>query len=279
MPGIQDIPTASLVTGPCQRFSRVGHHRTRSKLTAEVKRVLGRQVESAPLWPRRGQGAARGALGTPSRFSPGEWVRVLDEHDLRATLDPAGTLRGLLFKDYQGYTCGRVYRVTGHVRRIIDDEGQLRLVSRTVLLEGLDCGGEHGLDGCGRFCPMMYRDEWLEPAPGGPSAAPEPDSPAPVEAQVRWARVRPVAEIERALDPLGRRGGLLFMPQMARYAGQRLPVEREIHRVWELQGYVGTSVPIYVLAGLHCTGEVLRKDAPCDRACRLLWHPDWLEFE
>jgi hypothetical protein len=34
-----------------------------------------------------------------------------------------------------------------------------------------------------------------------------------------------------------------------------------------------------LLAGAHCTGAVLGTKGPCDRACAMLWHEDWLILE
>ena len=121
---------------------------------------------------------------------------------------------------------------------------------------------------------MMYRDEWLEPAET-PLVRPQPvDTLA-----LSYARVRPLQEIQATLDVLGRRDHLMFMPEMARYAGARFRIERRIERVLEHGQRLATPGPIYILEGLRCTGDVLGADGPCDRACHLLWHADWLVIE
>jgi hypothetical protein len=70
---------------------------------------------------------------------------------------------------------------------------------------------------CGRHCPMMYRDEWLEPAPAPPRGPTQPTT-------VRHARIRSLEEIQAGLDLRGRRDGLTFMPEMAPHAGKRFPI-------------------------------------------------------
>src|SRR5438067_1201750 len=86
----------------------------------------------------------------------------------------------------------------GDWTRMLDDSGVFRPISRTVLLEGVNCGGIDGSHGCGKECPLMFRDEWLVPAA------------APVQSAERAAgslvRVRSEQEIRATLDWLGKRG-------------------------------------------------------------------------
>lgn len=156
---------------------------------------------------------------------------------------------------------------------MLDDNGQMRAIAGTVLLDTVPCSGPDGSHGCGRDCPMMFRDEWLEavPAPLPPLAKPEPAA--------QFVRVRSVAEIYKTLDMSNQTRGLLFMPEMSRHAGQRFKARRRIERVLVGGQYVEASEPVYLLDGLYCTGVALGDDGPCERACRLLWHADWLEFE
>jgi hypothetical protein len=204
---------------------------------------------------------------------------VRDEASIRETLDGRSRLRGLEFTEQLWPTYGKVFRVWKSVRRIIDDAGRLRPVSGTVLLVGVDCAGEDGTRGCGRYCPMMYRDEWLEPV-AAPLAPPFPEAEAgPGREEARFARVRPVAEITKTLNLLGLRDGLMFMPEMARYEGRRVRVVRQISRVYEFERSLETPRPFYILEDLRCSGAVLGSDGPCDRACWLLWHADWLELD
>jgi len=206
--------------------------------------------------------------GKPSRYAEGDWVRVRDANDVKLTLDAGSKTRGLLFLEYQWPFCGGVYRVQKVMTRIIDDSGVMRPISRTVLLEGVDCGGADGKRGCGRHCPIWFRDEWLEPA----------EAPAvPAErAEGSWARVRPLEQIQRTLDWRGKRDGLMFMPEMAQWAGGYFRVLKKVESIFECGRHTKARAPIYILEGLHCSSGVLDGKGPCDRRCSVLWHADWL---
>jgi hypothetical protein len=251
----------------CQHADMLGAHTAAEKLHGRLAHGLGiRSSVRDALAPRVGSGEA-------SRFPIGSWVRVLDETAVRATLDAASKLRGLEFVPAQFATCGKVFRVDGHVRRLRDDRGRFRAIHRTVLLDGVECGGDGEVPaGCGRHCPLMYRDEWLEPA-----VSPRIASPGAVP--VRHARVRDLAEIYAGLDAFGRRDGLTFMPEMAQHAGKRIAIAERIDSVFEYDRWIATRRPVYILHGLHCTGAVLGGRGPCDRACALMWHEDWLTIE
>jgi hypothetical protein len=212
----------------------------------------------------------------PSEFVPAQWVRVKASADVRATLDGRDRLRGLLFMPAQWGTCGQVLRVSRVMRRMVDDLGRSRRVSRTVLLDGVTCdhpGHDSDDPGCGRRCSLMYRDEWLEAV-----ATPAEGEQATTNERV-YARVRSLDEIRATLSADGKRDGLSFLPQMRHFAGARLPVVRRLERVYEFDAWVPTRGPVYVLDGVTCAGRNLDEDAPCDRACALLWHGDWLNFE
>ncbi|HET9623016.1 MAG TPA: GNAT family N-acetyltransferase [Kofleriaceae bacterium] len=255
----------------CQRADIVGTHSILARVRGRLASGLG--IRSG-LRRRLHPPPARDRLGAPSQFAPGSWVRVKPEASLRATLDPRDRTRGLLFAPAQWGTTGQVFRVAKHVRRLRDDHGQFRAISRTVLLDGVDCtGADHALTGCGRHCPMMYRDEWLEPAPA-PSAAPSVRPSA-----TAYARVRGVEEIRAGLDLRGRRDGLTFMPEMERFAGKRFAIASRLTKVFEHDRWIATRAPIYILDGVHCAGEAVRERGPCDRACALMWHHDWLIVE
>ena len=233
-------------------------------LRGKVRRAIARELrDPAPM-----------LVGEASVFPVGGYVRVVDEDTLRATLDADDMLRGLQFTPAQWRACGRVFRVAQRVRRLRDDRGRFRAVSRTVLLEGVDCGfGSDDATGCGRRCPLMFRAEWLVRV--------EPPAVAtPVDlARKQHARVRALDEIYAGLDPWGRRDGLTFVPEMAAHAKSRFAIAGQLGRVWELDRWIEPAAPIYILDGLACSGAVCGTDGPCDRACALLWHADWLVVE
>jgi len=254
----------------CQRGDIIGAHtllaKVRGRLDAGlgIKSGIARMLKPPPK---------REPVGAPSAFAPGSWVRVKEAPALRELLDKRDRTRGLWFTPSQWKTAGEVFQVGKHVRRMRDDHGRFLPISRTVLLEGVDCTG-HASEpaGCGRHCPMMYRDEWLEPAPAPPRGPTQPTT-------ARHARIRSLEEIRAGLDLRGRRDGLTFMPEMAPYAGKRFPIANKITTVFEYDRWIDTRAPVYILDGLHCAGAVLADKGSCDRACSLMWHEDWLIVE
>ncbi|HEY6559583.1 MAG TPA: GNAT family N-acetyltransferase [Polyangiaceae bacterium] len=255
----------------CQRNDIIGVHSLGERARGRVEHGLG--IRSGVLRLLRPPPEPSNRLGAPARFAPGSWVRVLDAERIRATLNAESKLRGLLFVPAQWETAGRCYRVQKQMRRLRDDHGRFRPVARTVLLEGVTCTGRGTQPmGCGRHCPLMYREEWLEAAEA-PSIQPTP------QVRVRHARVRGVDAIRAGLDLLGQHDGLSFMPEMAEYCNRRFPIAGQLSKVFEYDRWAETRKPIYILAGLNCIGEAPFANGPCDRACALLWHEDWLLIE
>jgi hypothetical protein len=149
------------MTTDCQRLDVIGQHTLYQRIQGRIDDGLGIKSGLVRLLrpPKAGP-----HLGKPSRFAAGEWVRVRGKDSVRATLDANDKLRGLYFVPEQWNYCERVFQVEQVLRRMVDDRGRFRAVSGTVLLAGADCGGPSGTAGCGRRCPLMFRDEWLEPA-------------------------------------------------------------------------------------------------------------------
>jgi hypothetical protein len=209
-------------------------------------------------------------LGTPSGFAVGDWVHVLDADAIRKTLDERAMLRGLSFTPEQWASCGRTFQVETVVQRLMNDNGLMRPISRTVTLSGVTCDGPEHKGGCGRACPLLFRDEWLERS----QAEHAQDEAKPT----RFARVKSLAQILATLDRNGRRDGVMFFASMERFAGVRLPVVKQVQPVsatwWRRPG-----ADWFILSGARCLGEQLQSEGPCHRGCGLLWHHDWLEFE
>lgn len=155
----------------------------------------------------------------------------------------------------------------------MDDSRRMRPISRSILLDTVSCSGPNGGQGCGRDCPLMFRDEWLEEAP------PPPETNAALEAGGRYAWVRSAEEITANLDSASERNGVMFMPEMFRHTGRRFRIRRKVEQVLDGACWVPASEPVYLLEGLHCAGSAIGEDGPCDRGCRLLWHQDWLRLE
>jgi CelD/BcsL family acetyltransferase involved in cellulose biosynthesis len=255
----------------CQRSDIIGSHSSTERVRGRLGQGMG--IKSAIRRALSPAPPPQEPLGEVSRFAEGTWVRVKSEPEVRATLRAGDRLRGLLFAPTQWAECGAVHRVQKHVRRILDDKGRMRPVSGTVLLDGLTCAG-HDTEprGCGRHCPMMFRDEWLEPTEP-PRRSPPGPSP------LRHARVRSIDNIRGGLDLFGRRDGLTFMPEMEAYCDRRFHISGRLPQVFEYDRWTPTRAPVYVLEGLACTGRALGSKGPCDRSCALLWHADWLEIE
>jgi hypothetical protein len=213
------------------------------------------------------------SFGAQSRFSSGTWVRILDEKRIRETLDSEGKLRGLYWSEQLWPYCGSVHQVLKPVRRMLDDTLIVRPISGTVLLDTATCGGVTGSQGCGRECPMMFRDEWLE------EVQPQEKDLTRLAETTIYARIRDAKAIKQTLDASNSCQGLMFMPEMYEYAGKRFPVLKKVDRVWGPRQYLSTNDEYYLLEGLYCSGTVLGDNGPCERGCRLLWHKDWLDIE
>lgn len=238
--------------------------RSRVRLRTRLRQAFSGKPKKASADPAR--------IGAPSRFAAGTWVRVRDPGEVFATLDAKKRLRGLVWMWQQWAYCGTVHRVFKPIRRMMDDSHMMRAVSGTVLLDTVPCGGPLGHLGCGRECPLMFRDEWLQEVP-------PPEEEPELHHEERYATVRNADEIRRTLDDSNSYRGLMFMPEMFAYAGQRFPVRRKVERVLDGARYVPPTQPLYILSGLHCTGTAMGDDGPCDRGCRLIWHADWLNLE
>ncbi len=242
---------------PPQRRARKALHGTKVWLSYRLRDIRRGRSPLSPSWSQP---------GIPSRFAVGSLVRVRELPEIEATLDAHRRTRGLEFVRAQTLTCGKIFRVAVHLTHMIDDFGIERSVNRSVTLEGVTCGILPGQSACERECPLMYRDEWLEPVAAGSDPAPS------LRPYIGYASVRNSDEIRERLDAGGGTDGLKFMPEMARYAGGRYPILRKVGRDVDLIGGVASvSAPIYVLADLVCTGEALWT-LGCERRCTLLWH-------
>ena len=257
----------------CQRDVLLGDHSLGRRVADRLGRGFGLR-SGARRWLAHRQ--PRAHLGDASRFAPGSWVQVLDAEQLRLTLDARSRTRGLCFVPVQWEACGSAHRVLKVTRRLRDDDGRMRPVKHTVALEGVDCTGHGTPTGCGRHCPLLFRDEWL--AAAVPPAAAQRTVVA-LGARLGHAEVRSMAEIRTTLDARGRHQGVLFMPEMAQHSGGRFAIAERLAQVYELDRWVSPRCPIYLLDGLHCQGTIYGERGPCDRACALLWHPAWLRTE
>ena len=204
-------------------------------------------------------------IGKPSLYQPGDWVRVKDEAAVRATLGPRDQLRGLWYTGKQWDYCGQVFEVERVVQRMMDDTFRMRSVSRTVTLKGATCGHH-----CSRACPLLFRDEWLEPSFAD-------DAISRLE-PAQEVVVRSIDEIRGTLDRDGRLDGLSAFPGMERFCGGRYGVLRRVQPLG-LPKWKHFRGDWYVLKDVRCSGEPLASEGGCDRQCSLLWHRTWLKFQ
>lgn len=97
-----------------------------------------------------------------------------------------------------------------------------------------------------------------------------------------WVEVRPASEILASLDARGTLRGLVFMPEMLGYCGQRFQVSRRAEQVCidgapvpagesRVRGFPGDDVVL--LDGLRCSGV---SHGGCQRGCTLFWKETWL---
>ncbi|MEN6559561.1 MAG: hypothetical protein ABFD52_02140 [Acidobacteriota bacterium] len=92
---------------------------------------------------------------------PGDIVEVRSAAEIRATLDAEGKCRGLYFMPGMWAHCGRRFRVLHPVERMMSERtGEMRALSRTVILEGVTCDGKAN-GGCQRGCLAFWKDAWL----------------------------------------------------------------------------------------------------------------------
>jgi hypothetical protein len=95
-------------------------------------------------------------------LQPGDWVEVLSEEEIKATLDEQGRYRGLRFMPEMRKFCGQRLKVFKPVKNMLmESNGEMRQMKiPTVYLEGAYCDGEfHG--GCDRSCFLLWREGWL----------------------------------------------------------------------------------------------------------------------
>jgi hypothetical protein len=131
---------------------------------------------AVPLWKKLQRyhlgGEVRGELTeTPAEslgLKVGDWVEVKSRREILETLDRRGCNRGLKFSDIMWRFCGKPYRVSGRVERIIlEGDGKAVSMRNTVTLEGPICicsGVAFG--GCPRGEPVWWREIWLKRVPG-----------------------------------------------------------------------------------------------------------------
>jgi hypothetical protein len=97
----------------------------------------------------------------PLHLQVGELVEVKSLAEIEATLNASRQNRGLEFTPDMAPYCRRRYRVAGRVEKIVlEQTGEMRDISDTVVLDCLVCNGMHAR-GCGRANYYYWREAWL----------------------------------------------------------------------------------------------------------------------
>jgi hypothetical protein len=259
------------VTGGFSRAERCQYDQSLRRWPRPLTALRAAVLVGRRTWGRRG--TPRG-LGTPSVYAPGDVVRVKDAAAIDALLDERGIHRGLLFTRTQRTFLGATLVVDRPVRHMLDDRGVMRPISRAVSLVGATC--DAGPDGCGRSCALLWKDDWLEPAPAGATG------PTSWSARLdgRPAAVRSAEEIAATLGPDGRLDGMAPPLDLDRYAGRSFPAARPVTQPAPLGGRLPVP-PVgdwWVIDDTRCAGRELADPHPCDRRCALVWHRSWLDL-
>ncbi len=86
-------------------------------------------------------------------------------------------------------------------------------------------------------------------------------------------RIRSVDEILSTLDSDGTVDGLLFMPEMLKFAGREVQVHSSAHKTCDGQAALRKMENTVHLAGLKCDGSA---HGGCQAGCQLFWREEWL---
>jgi hypothetical protein len=86
-------------------------------------------------------------------------------------------------------------------------------------------------------------------------------------------RVRSADEILSTLDSDGTVDGLVFMPEMLKYAGREFPVQASAHKTCDGAAETRQMDNTVHLDGLRCDGSA---HGGCQAGCLLFWREEWL---
>jgi len=93
---------------------------------------------------------------------PGDLVEVRSEAEILSTLDEKGRLENLPFMPEMLKFSGQRLRISRRALKTCVDDGDIRQLDRTVLLEEVRCDGSSHA-GCGRACLIFWKEAWLKP--------------------------------------------------------------------------------------------------------------------
>lgn len=140
-----------------------GNYSAQAWLVAVLTRVFNgvqrrRGGIGFPPLPPMGEHLAK----DPTALTVGERVAVLPLEEIARTLNSQGKNKGLWFDVEMVKHCGREYRVTARVQKIIDDAtGEMRFMKTPcIMLDTVDSTGE-GLHFNAQHDPIFWRESWL----------------------------------------------------------------------------------------------------------------------
>lgn len=109
-----------------------------------------------------------------TNYLPGDLVEVRSLAEILTTLDERGTLDSLPFMPEMIAYCGKQFRVSRRAFKTCVDDGDMREMPDTVLLEEVRCdGGSHNR--CDRGCLIFWKTAWLK-QPGSAVACSSPST-------------------------------------------------------------------------------------------------------
>jgi len=146
-----------------EKFTHVTLRNRVNRSLGRMMAVMGNEARTTSGERQSGNPVRRGEA---LNLQPGEWVEVLSEEDILATLDENMRHKGLYFMAEMRKFCGQRFKVLKRVERImIEATGEVkRLKTPAFYLEGAMCDGEHH-GGCDRLCFCLWREDWLKRVP------------------------------------------------------------------------------------------------------------------
>jgi hypothetical protein len=141
------------------------------------------------------------------------------------------------------------------------------VISTSVPHNSLVVRVNKGITGYGKFAYSI-----LKKNPKKTSKEMEPLNLQPGE----WVEVRSIDEISQTLDENRKCKGLLFMPEMEKFCGEKSKVFKIVKIIkLESTGEVRKlKTPSVFLEGVYCNGE---RHEGCDRSCFHFWKEAWLK--
>lgn len=150
----------------CQQKPPFGEVTTSQKLWLIFKRsVFGRLLKKIKHRMITNPGGKKGKYvqkNSPSlELQPGDIVEVLSREEILKTLDRHNRCGGLNFMEPMWQYCGGKFKVYKRVEKIFD-EGVVKTLHNTVILEGLICNGAEEFKDCDKSCFFFWKEDWLK---------------------------------------------------------------------------------------------------------------------